>query len=159
MNILVLLLIICFITLMYFSRKQRFFFWFMYLATEPFFQVKANTKPTREKSTAFVKQDVRGLWITHQSCFRPLVPPQVSVRIVQFAKKNEPSDEKSVQSTSCSLWECHPLKNQNRTTSNSQIRQNISQCNAASKGVSVYPSVTWIFLVNLSATFSLVLRK
>lgn len=75
-------------------------------------------------------------------------------------QKNKPSDEKSVPGVPpCSLWVCHSLKNQNRAINNSQIRQNISQCNTASKGASVYPSVTWVFLVNLSATFSLEMRK
>lgn len=154
MNILVLLLIICFI--MYFWRKQRFFFWFTYLATEPFLQAKANTKPTREKSTAFVKQDVRGLRITRQSCLRPLVPPHVSVRIVQSAKKRtfwgKVSSDYLLQSV------CHPLKSQNWTSS-SQIWQNISPWNTASEGVSVYKGVPWIFLVKLSAVSSLVVRK
>ena len=155
MNILVLLLIICFIT--YFWRKQRFFFWFTYLATEPFLRVKANTKPTREKPTAFVKQDARGLRITLQSCLRPLVPPHVSVGIVQSAKKNQPSEEKA-SSEYLPQSVCHPLKSQNWTGS-SQIWQNISPWNTASEGVLVYPGVPWIFLAKLSAASSLVVRK
>ena len=150
MNILVLLLIICFKT--YFWRKQQFFFWFTYLATEPFLQVKTNTKPTREKPTAFVKQDVRGLRITRQSwCLPTSLWGSCSLQKKRtfWGKVNSEYLLHSV---------CHPLKSQNWTSS-SQIWQNISPWNTASEGVSVYPGVPWIFLVKLSAVSSLVVRK
>lgn len=147
MNMLVLLLIICFfITWMCFPMKQWFSFWFTCSATERFVQVKADTMPTREMSTALVKQDVGGLWITHQPCLWPLASQRLC--------KGHPGCKKMSLLAEGVNSEYLPLS---VSVSSTKTK---TQCNTSAKVVSVYPSVTWIFLsTDLQLSFSLVLRK
>lgn len=91
MNTFVLLLIICFMTLISFSTEAVVFIFnlFMYLATDFFIQLKIDTVPTREIST-FSKWS--RMWVACESFtnteLQPLPPPRVSVRVFKCVKKS-----------------------------------------------------------------------